>query len=49
MASRAGYLMLSGNGERDALDYNPEHSRRARRFAIYAALRSLGRTVSPSS
>jgi glutamate/tyrosine decarboxylase-like PLP-dependent enzyme len=43
MASRAGYLMLSGSGERDALDYNPEHSRRARGFAIYAALRSLGR------
>ena len=30
-------------GERDALDYNPEHSRRARGFAVYAALRALGR------
>jgi glutamate/tyrosine decarboxylase-like PLP-dependent enzyme len=29
--------------ERDALDYNPEHSRRARGFAVYAALRALGR------
>ena len=25
------------------LDYNPEHSRRARGFAVYAALRALGR------
>lgn len=43
MGTRAGYLMLSDGGERDALDYNPEHSRRARGFAVYAALRSLGR------
>ena len=38
-----GYLMHSAGGERDALDYNPEHSRRARGFAVYAALRALGR------
>jgi glutamate/tyrosine decarboxylase-like PLP-dependent enzyme len=35
---------MPGSGdERDALDYNPEHSRRARGFAVYAALRALGR------
>jgi glutamate/tyrosine decarboxylase-like PLP-dependent enzyme len=28
---------------RDAMDFVPEHSRRARGFPIYAALRSLGR------
>jgi glutamate/tyrosine decarboxylase-like PLP-dependent enzyme len=43
MGARAGYLVLGGAGERDALDYNPEHSRRARGFAVYAALRTLGR------
>jgi len=35
--------MPAAGGERDALDYNPEHSRRARGFAVYAALRALGR------
>ena len=29
---------------RDPLDWTPEHSRRARGFSTYAALRSLGRT-----
>ena len=43
MGSRAGYLVHAAGGERDALDYNPEHSRRARGFAVYAALRALGR------
>jgi glutamate/tyrosine decarboxylase-like PLP-dependent enzyme len=43
MGSQAGYLMRSVADERDALDYNPEHSRRARGFAVYAALRELGR------
>ena len=43
MGIRAGYLMHSTGGERDPLDYNPEHSRRARGFAVYAALRALGR------
>jgi len=42
MGIRAGYLMHSAGGERDALDYGPEHSRRARGFAIYAAIRALG-------
>jgi glutamate/tyrosine decarboxylase-like PLP-dependent enzyme len=44
MGVRASYLMHSGGGERDALDYNPEHSRRARGFAVYAAIRALGRS-----
>jgi glutamate/tyrosine decarboxylase-like PLP-dependent enzyme len=43
MGIRAGYLMHSAGNERDALDYGPEHSRRARGFAIYAAIRALGR------
>jgi glutamate/tyrosine decarboxylase-like PLP-dependent enzyme len=43
MGVRAGYLIHGGDDERDALDYNPEHSRRARGFAVYAALRALGR------
>ena len=44
MGVRASYLMHSAGGERDALDYNPEHSRRARGFAVYAAIRALGRS-----
>ena len=43
MGVRATYLMHADGGERDALDYGPEHSRRARGFAVYAALRALGR------
>jgi len=43
MGTRAGYLMHGTDQERDALDYGPEHSRRARGFAVYAALRALGR------
>jgi glutamate/tyrosine decarboxylase-like PLP-dependent enzyme len=47
MGVRAAYLIHSdtgdGTGDRDPLDYNPEFSRRARGFAVYAALRSLGR------
>jgi glutamate/tyrosine decarboxylase-like PLP-dependent enzyme len=43
MGARAGYLIHGAAGERDALDHNPEHSRRARGFAVYAALRALGR------
>jgi glutamate/tyrosine decarboxylase-like PLP-dependent enzyme len=33
----------AGGAARDQLDWNPEFSRRARGFAIYAALRELGR------
>ncbi|XVU29337.1 pyridoxal phosphate-dependent decarboxylase family protein [Actinoplanes sp. CA-054009] len=43
MGVRASYLQHAASGERDALDYNPEHSRRARGFAVYAAMRQLGR------
>jgi glutamate/tyrosine decarboxylase-like PLP-dependent enzyme len=44
MGVRAAYLIHAGSGERDPLDHNPEFSRRARGFAVYAALRALGRT-----
>ncbi|GAA4558579.1 pyridoxal-dependent decarboxylase [Planotetraspora kaengkrachanensis] len=43
MGVRAGYLIHGADGERDAIDYTPDFSRRARGFAVYAALRSLGR------
>jgi glutamate/tyrosine decarboxylase-like PLP-dependent enzyme len=43
MGVRASYLMHAEGGERDALDHNPEFSRRARGFTVYAALRALGR------
>lgn len=44
MGVRASYLVHGSGGERDALDYNPEFSRRARGFAVYAAIRALGRS-----
>jgi glutamate/tyrosine decarboxylase-like PLP-dependent enzyme len=44
MGVRASYLVHGADGQRDALDYNPEHSRRARGFAVYAAIRALGRS-----
>jgi glutamate/tyrosine decarboxylase-like PLP-dependent enzyme len=41
---RSAYLVHADAGTaRDAMDFVPEHSRRARGFPIYAALRSLGR------
>jgi glutamate/tyrosine decarboxylase-like PLP-dependent enzyme len=41
----ASYLVHADDGrERDQMDWTPEFSRRARGFAVYAALRSLGRT-----
>jgi glutamate/tyrosine decarboxylase-like PLP-dependent enzyme len=43
MGVRASYLIHGDDGERDALDYNPEFSRRARAFAVHAAIRALGR------
>ncbi|HZD39024.1 MAG TPA: aminotransferase class V-fold PLP-dependent enzyme, partial [Actinomycetes bacterium] len=43
MGVRASYLIHGAEGERDALDYNPEFSRRARGFPVYAAIRALGR------
>lgn len=43
MSATAGYLIQGGPGQpRDAADWTPEFSRRARGFAVYAALRSLG-------
>ena len=45
MSVRAGYLIQAdADGPRDELDWNPEFSRRARGFAVYAAIRSLGRS-----
>ena len=44
MTIRAGYLVQADEGgPRDQLDWNPEFSRRARGFPVYAAIRSLGR------
>jgi glutamate/tyrosine decarboxylase-like PLP-dependent enzyme len=43
MAVRASYLIHDEHGERDPLEFNPEFSRRARGFAVYAAIRALGR------
>jgi glutamate/tyrosine decarboxylase-like PLP-dependent enzyme len=44
MSVTASYLVQSGDKrERDPMDWNPEFSRRARGFPIYAAIRSLGR------
>jgi len=44
MSVHASYLVQSGDDrERDQMDWTPEFSRRARGFAVYAALRSLGR------
>lgn len=44
MGIHASYLVHSENRERDEMDWNPEFSRRARGFPVYAALRSLGRS-----
>jgi glutamate/tyrosine decarboxylase-like PLP-dependent enzyme len=43
MEAHAAYLPHSAEtGPRDPMDWNPEFSRRARAFTVYAALRSLG-------
>ncbi len=43
MTATAGYLTQGGPGQpRDAVDWAPTFSQRARGFAVYAALRSLG-------
>ncbi len=44
MGVRASYLIHGAGDERDEMDYNPEFSRRARGFAVYAAIRALGRS-----
>lgn len=43
MSTTADYLPAGTDSGRDAVDWNPEMSRRARGFAVWAALRSLGR------
>jgi glutamate/tyrosine decarboxylase-like PLP-dependent enzyme len=43
MTVSASYLVQDGSAVRDQADWVPELSRRARGFAVYAALRSLGR------
>lgn len=43
MTSQAAYLIQTVGGERDAVDWVPEFSRRARGVPVYAVLRSLGR------
>jgi len=43
MTLHAAYYVIADGGQRDSMDYVPESSRRARGFAIYAAIRSLGR------
>jgi glutamate/tyrosine decarboxylase-like PLP-dependent enzyme len=40
----AAYLVRSPEEPREPMDWTPESSRRARGFAVYAALRSLGRS-----
>ncbi|CAN5182738.1 pyridoxal-dependent decarboxylase [soil metagenome] len=44
MGVRAAYLIHSDTNERDQMDWNPEFSRRARGFALYAAMQALGRS-----
>jgi glutamate/tyrosine decarboxylase-like PLP-dependent enzyme len=43
MTMQASYFEGQGRWVRDASDWTPESSRRARAFTVYAALRSLGR------
>lgn len=42
MTSAAAYLVQTRGAERDAVDWVPEFSRRARGIPVYAALRALG-------
>jgi glutamate/tyrosine decarboxylase-like PLP-dependent enzyme len=45
MSVHADYLIHAADDrERDPMDWNPEFSRRARGFGVYAALRAMGRT-----
>ncbi|HEY7291327.1 MAG TPA: aminotransferase class V-fold PLP-dependent enzyme [Vicinamibacterales bacterium] len=43
MSMNAAYLVRSPDDPREGMDWVPESSRRARGFAIYAAIQSLGR------
>ena len=42
-SARAAYLIVDDD-KREQVDWNPEHSRRARGFPVYAAIRALGRS-----
>ena len=42
MRVTASYLIQPGDDRRDQVDWTPEFSRRARGFAVYAAIRELG-------
>jgi glutamate/tyrosine decarboxylase-like PLP-dependent enzyme len=44
MSLTAEYIVADANAAREQMDWTPEFSRRARGFAVYAALRSLGRS-----
>lgn len=44
MRLTADYLVADPHAARDQMDWTPEFSRRARGFAVYAGLRSLGRS-----
>ncbi|WP_133498644.1 pyridoxal phosphate-dependent decarboxylase family protein [Cognatilysobacter terrigena] len=44
MTVSAAYLVQTRGAERDAVDWVPEFSRRARGIPVYAALRALGRS-----
>ena len=44
MRLSAEYLVADTDTSRDQMDWTPEFSRRARGFAVYAVLRSLGRS-----
>jgi glutamate/tyrosine decarboxylase-like PLP-dependent enzyme len=44
MTTTAAYLVQTSGVERDAVDWVPEFSRRARGVAVYAALRALGKS-----
>ena len=44
MSFGAAYLVEPGEWHRDAIDWTPESSRRARGLPVYAALKSLGRS-----
>jgi glutamate/tyrosine decarboxylase-like PLP-dependent enzyme len=43
MTTHAEYYLRDPNAIREPLDWTPDHSRRARGTALYAALRQLGR------
>jgi len=43
MTATAAYLVKAADDRRDPEDWTPEFSRRARGFAVYAAIKSLGR------